>query len=102
MLKAFVLPFVTAVKMKLNGQLEIFTVNGQATLSLSVKLVEARQNLSDKTYLINGMIMIKFSVKINQSRYVDYVIQMLLELHPLYIIHDKVSKNHMIKTCDRK
>ena len=47
-----VLRSATAVKMKVNGQIEIFTVvNGQATISLtfSIKLVKVKGNVGAKT-----------------------------------------------------
>ena len=48
---ASVLPSATAVKIKVNGQLEIFfIVNSQATVSLrytAVKLVKVKRNFSD-------------------------------------------------------
>ena len=44
-----VLRAATAVKIKVNGQLEIFSVvNSQATISLT--LVKVKGNFSDKTY----------------------------------------------------
>ena len=52
-LTASVLPSATTVKMKVNGQLEIFAiVNGQATiflLKLVVKLVKIKGNFGTKT-----------------------------------------------------